>query len=76
MEDEIVRYHHRLEGYGFKQSPGDSGGQGSLVCYSSWGCQLQTGACQEHLLVTEQRQGHLPSACLCAPGKLVEQIFR
>ena len=25
-------------------------------------CQLQTDTCQEHLPVTEQQQGHLPSA--------------
>ena len=65
-------------------------------------CQLQIGACQEHLPGTEQQQGHLPSAsakiepcaaagadlqhplrgaqvengALCAPGKLVQQVFR
>ena len=36
-KDEIVGWHHRLNGYEFEQTPGDSDGQGSLVCYSPWG---------------------------------------
>ena len=28
---------HRLNGHEFEQTPGDSEGQGSLVCCSSWG---------------------------------------
>ena len=35
-EDEIVGWHHRISGHEFEQIPGDSEGQGSLVCYSSW----------------------------------------
>ena len=37
-EDEIVGGHQRLDGLEFEQVPGDGGGQGSLVCCSSWGC--------------------------------------
>ena len=37
-EDEIVGWHHRLNGYEFEQTPGDGEGQESLVCYSPWGC--------------------------------------
>ena len=36
-EDEMVTWHHRLDGHEFEQTPGDSEGQGSLVCYSPWG---------------------------------------
>ena len=36
-EDEMVGWHHRLTGPGFKQTPGDSEGQGSLVCCSPSG---------------------------------------
>ena len=36
-EDEMVGWHHRLNGHEFEQTPGDSEGQGSLVCYSPWG---------------------------------------
>ena len=37
-EDEIVGWDHRLDGHELEQTPGDSKGQGSLVCYSLWGC--------------------------------------
>ena len=33
-----MRYHHRLIGHEFEQTPGDSEGQGSLAWWSSWGC--------------------------------------
>ena len=36
-EDEMVRYHHQLNGHKFKQIPGDIEGQGSLACCSSRG---------------------------------------
>ena len=37
-EDEMVGWHHRLNGHEFEQTPRDSEGLGSLVCYSPWGC--------------------------------------
>ena len=37
IEDEIVGWHHQLNGHEFDQTPGDSEGQGSLACYSPWG---------------------------------------
>ena len=36
-EDEMVGWYHRLNGHEFEQTPGDSEGQGSLECCSSWG---------------------------------------
>ena len=36
--DEMVGWHHRLNGYEFEQPLGDSEVQGSLVCWSPWGC--------------------------------------
>ena len=36
-EDEVVGWHHRLNGQEFEQDPGDGDGQGSLACYSAWG---------------------------------------
>ena len=35
-EDDMVGWHHRLNGHEFEQIPGDSEGQGSLACYSPW----------------------------------------
>ena len=37
MEDEVVIWHHLLNGYEFEQTLGDSEGQGSLACCSQWG---------------------------------------
>ena len=36
-ENEMVGWHHRLSGHEFEQAPGDTEGQGSLACCSSWG---------------------------------------
>ena len=37
-EDEVVGWHHRLDGHEFEQTLGDSEGQRSLACCSPWGC--------------------------------------
>ena len=37
-EDEMVGWHHRLNGHEFEQALGVGDGQGSLVCCSPWGC--------------------------------------
>ena len=37
-EDEMVGWHHRLNGHEFEQTLGDNERQGSLMCYSPWGC--------------------------------------
>ena len=36
-EEEVVAWHHRLNGHESEQTPGDSEGQGSLACCSPWG---------------------------------------
>ena len=36
-EDEMVRWHHRLNGYESEYSLGLGDGQGGLVCCSPWG---------------------------------------
>ena len=36
-EDEMVRWHHRLDGHEFEWTPGVGDGQGSLACCDSWG---------------------------------------
>ena len=37
-EDEMVGWRPCLDGHEFEQTPGDSEGQGSLMCCSPWGC--------------------------------------
>ena len=36
-EDEMVAWHHRLDGHEFEQAPGVGDGQGGLACCSPWG---------------------------------------
>ena len=48
-EDEMVGWHHRLNRHEFEQTPGDSEGQGSLVCCSPW-------SLEESDMATEQQQ--------------------
>ena len=36
-EDEMIEWHHRLNGHEFEQILGDGEGQGGLVCCSPWG---------------------------------------
>ena len=50
IENEMVGWHHWLNGHELEQTPGDSEGQGSLVCCSPWGHRVG------HDLVTEQQQ--------------------
>ena len=35
-EDEMVGWHHQLDGHEFGYTPGVGDGQGSLACYNSW----------------------------------------
>ena len=39
LEDEMVGWHHQLNGHEFEQTPEE----GSLVCYSPWGCKSWIG---------------------------------
>ena len=49
-EDEMVGWHHQLNGHESEQTPGDGEGQGSLACCSPWGCKVG------HDWATEQEQ--------------------
>ena len=45
-EDEMVGWHHQLDGHEFEQAPGVGNGQGSLTCCHSWGHkELHTTEC-------------------------------
>ena len=38
IEDEMVEWHHQLDGHEYEQAPGIVDGQDSLMCCSLWGC--------------------------------------
>ena len=40
-EDEMVGWHHQLNGHEFEQTLGYSEGQGSLACINPWGYKKQ-----------------------------------
>ena len=55
MEDEMVGWHHQLDGQEFEQAPGAGDGQGGLACCSPWGCkELDT---TEQLNWTDHEEG-------------------
>ena len=39
-ENEMIGWHHWLNGHEFEQTPENSEGQGSLACCSSWDCKV------------------------------------
>ena len=41
-EDEMVGWHHWLDGHDFEQALGIGDGQGGLACCSPWGCKSET----------------------------------
>ena len=62
MDNEMLGWHHQLNGHEFEQTPGDNEGQVSLVCYSPW-CRRIGHGCDQ----TGRRQWH-PTPVLL-PGK-------
>ena len=51
-EDEMVGWHHQLNGHEFGQTPGDGEGQRGRVCCSPWG--------HKELDVTERLNSNKP----------------
>ena len=60
-EDEMVEWHHQLNGHEFEKTPGYSEGQGSLACCSPWGCRV------DHDWVTENTHKYVPLADFKTP---------
>ena len=52
-------WHHRLNGHEFKQTPGNTERQRSLVCYSSWGHKEL-----DMILTEQQKQGKNLRRCM------------
>ena len=40
-EDEMVGWHHHLNGHGLGWTPGVGDGQGGQACCDSWGCRVR-----------------------------------
>ena len=50
-EDEMIGWHHQLNGHEFEQTLGGGEGQGRLACHGPWGLKRVA-----HNLATEQQQ--------------------
>ena len=61
-EDEMVGWHHRLDGHGFGWTPGVGDGQGGLACCGSWG--HKESDMTEWLNWTETWIQKLPLTCI------------
>ena len=57
-EDEMVGWHHWLNGHEFEQTPGNSGGQRWLACCSPWGNRVG------HDLATKQQKFYMVPAAV------------
>ena len=53
-EDEMVGWHHRLNGHEFEHTAGVGDGQGSLVCCSPWGHNMSYVTEQLNLAESEE----------------------
>ena len=66
-ENEMVGWHHWLDGHEFEQALGFGEGQGGMACYSPWGC--------KELKMTERLNwiGHTPWQILFVIGMFIQQ---
>ena len=65
-EDEMVGWHHQLNGHGFGWTPGVSGRQVGLVCCGSWG--RKELEMSEHLTWTDLIAHGTLLKVMCQPG--------
>ena len=73
-EDEMVGWHHQLNGHEFEQVPGDGGRQGSLACCSPWG--LKVWDTTERLNSQNKDSGpHLLAAPVCFGSHHISPSF-
>ena len=74
-EDEMVGWHHWLDGHEFEQAPGVGDGQGSLACCSPWGHkELDT---TEQLNWTEPLYSLSFKSSLCIPDtKMIPPLWQ
>ena len=64
-EDEMIGWHHRLEGHEFEQALGVGDGQGNLVCCSPWGRKE-----------SDTTELNWVLRCMCAPRLLYPLTWR
>ena len=68
-EDELVGWHHRLNGHEFEQTQGDSEGQESLTGCSSWGHKELGTTQQLNKDIMKSMTNKTVSNCRYSPGE-------
>ena len=66
-EDEMAGWHHQLNRHEFEQTPGNSEGQGSLVCCSPWGHKESDTSWQLNNRMVQFRKNK-STTVWCSPG--------
>ena len=67
IEDEMVGWHHWLDGHGFGWTPGVGDGEGGLVCCGSWGCkESEVTELKQRMLLPKS----MPKSRICELTKL------
>ena len=76
-KDEMVGWHHRLNGHEFEQTPGDSEGQGSLMCCSSRSHKElgTTDWLNNNFLIVPQLRNASPLQNPCIPSVLLWFLY-
>ena len=73
-EDEMVVWHHQLEGHGFGWTLGVGDGQGGLACCSSWGRkESDTTEATQHNANRMPKTTELNYYCTCLDMMLMNQ---
>ena len=62
-DDEMVEWHHQLNGDEFEQSLGDGEGHGGLMCCSPWGHKESETTVTEQKKKKKQQQGSKCDVC-------------
>ena len=79
-EDEMVGWHHQLDGHAFEQAPGAGDGQGRLARCSPWSCKEldtieQMNNHQQVILSNHQTKGSPKSPAMTQPLHLKPNIL-
>ena len=74
-EDEMVGWHHQLNGHEFEQPPGVGDGQGRLMFCSPWGCK-DSDTTEQGTELTEVSHGILSAQASGKRGIQTKQEFR
>ena len=72
LEDEMVGWHHHLNGHEFEQTRGDSEGQRLLVCCDPWGLKESDMTYQLNNNSRGEAAKTPPEAGLQEPEKLIK----